>query len=105
MYGKPDSELYNIEGSAPLIGSFMQHLSVLIRSITRLGRPEDIAVLNEIKKHQRSFTRMDESPRHQAIVRRVIGLVPPAIREIETRKPALQKPEPKPAEIQFELPE
>jgi hypothetical protein len=105
VYGNPESELYKIEGSLPNVGSFMQHLSVLIRSIARLGQREDIAVLEGIKKHQRSFALMDDSPRHQAMVRRVLALADPAIRVIQNRKAGTQTPEPKPVGTQMELPD
>jgi hypothetical protein len=85
VYGNPESGLYQIDGSLFNVASLMQHLAVLIRSIARLGRAEDIELLTGIKKRRRFFAELDDSPRHKALVRRVVGWTDPAIRQIQAR--------------------
>ena len=104
VYGNPESGIYQFKGSYSNVGPLMQHLAVLIRSMARLGQPDDIKLLTEIKKRHRFFAELEDSPRHKALVRRVIGWTDPAIREIQSRTPASREPESDKAEFDFELP-
>lgn len=85
IYGDPDSELYKIDGSAVHLASLMQHLSVLIRSMARLGEADDIGALAEIGSRRQGFERLEDTARHRASVRRVLGWTDPAISEIKVR--------------------
>jgi hypothetical protein len=43
-----------------------------------------------IKKRRRFFAELDDSPRHKALVRRVVGSTDPAIRQIQARSKTAQ---------------
>ncbi len=60
----------------------MQHLVVLIRTLGRIGRKKDFALLNDIKKREQGFISLADGPRHLAQVRRILGWIDSAKSEI-----------------------
>jgi hypothetical protein len=65
--------------------SFLQHLSVLIRGMGRVGEPTDIELLDDIKRHEAKFLDLSEEPRHAAQVKRALGWIDAAKRKILER--------------------
>jgi len=84
-YGNPAAKIYQLTAGLQHISSLLQHLSVLIRCLGRIGQQEDIVLLDEIGKRQQVFTDLSEEPRHAAQVRRTLGWTETAKNEIRTR--------------------
>jgi hypothetical protein len=74
-YGNPASELYRFEESSQHVAAFLQHLKVAIRGLARIGEKIDLAVLGDVKKRRTAFLRLAESPKHKALVKRVMEWV------------------------------
>ena len=84
VYGNPDAKVYQLGADRQCISSLLQHLSVLIRCLARIGQQEDLAMLGEIIERQQLFTDLSEEPRHAAQVRRTLGWVQEAKNEINS---------------------
>jgi len=85
VYGNPASQIYLLEKSRQYTSSLLQHLAVLIRSLGRVGQPADIALLDDIQSRQETFLGLSEEPRHAAQIRRTMGWIDAAKREISGR--------------------
>jgi hypothetical protein len=85
VYGNPESAFYGKEDSRQHLSALLQHVSVLIRGLGRVGAEGDLALLDQIKQHEEEFARMSSDPRHAALVRRVIGWIEPAKAAIAAR--------------------
>jgi hypothetical protein len=85
VYGNPAAKVYQLGASQQYISSLLQHLSVLIRALGRMGQQEDLVLLDEIGKRQQLFTDLSEEPRHAAQIRRTMGWIEAAKNEIRTR--------------------
>ena len=58
------------------ISALLQHLGVLIRGFGRLGKIDDLALLDEVKSRQDMFLSLvGEDVHHNSLVRRFIGWV------------------------------
>jgi hypothetical protein len=84
VYGNPAAKVYQLAPDRQFISSLLQHLSVLIRCLARIGQHEDIAMLDEIVGRQQLFTDLSEEPRHAAQVRRTLGWIQEAKNEINS---------------------
>ena len=85
VYGNPASQIYRLEKSRQYTSSLIQHLAVLIRSLGRIGQPTNIALLDEIQSRRETFLGLSEEPRHAAQIRRTMGWIDAAKREISGR--------------------
>jgi len=85
VYGNPASQIYRLEKSRQYTSSLLQHLAVLIRSMGRVGQPADIALLDDIQSRHETFLGLSEEPRHAAQIRRTMGWIDAAKREISGR--------------------
>ncbi len=84
-YGDPAAKVYQLGASRQYIPGLLQHLTVLFRTLGRIGQQEDLVLLDEIGKRQKLFTDLSEEPRHAAQVRRTLGWIESAKNEIRTR--------------------
>jgi hypothetical protein len=76
VYGDPESRVYQSQESQNHISALLQHLGVLIRGFGRLGKIEDLALLDDVKSRQEMFLSLvGEDVRHNTLVRRFIGWV------------------------------
>jgi hypothetical protein len=85
FYGNPQSQVYLLKESRHYTSSLLQHLAVLIRGIGRIGHPADFELLDEINSRQSMFLGLSEESRHAAQVRRTVGWIDAAKREISSR--------------------
>jgi len=85
VYGNPAARVYQLGADRQYTSNLLQHLAVLIRSLARVGQPEDIAALDEIIDRKKSFDDLSEEPRHAAQVKRTLSWIEEAINEIRSR--------------------
>ncbi|MEJ2167409.1 MAG: hypothetical protein P8X90_17915 [Desulfobacterales bacterium] len=85
VYGNPAANVYQLAADCQFISSLLQHLAVLIRCAGRIGQPEDMALLDEIRKRLQDFAELSEEPRHAAQVRRTLGWIEGVNNEIRSR--------------------
>ncbi len=86
VYGNPASQIFLLKESPNFLAALLQHLSILIRGIGRVGSEADFALLDDILGRQQRFMNLSEEPRHMALVRRTLGAIDAAKHEISTRK-------------------
>ena len=86
VYGNPASQVYQYKKSRQSAASLLQHLSILIRGLGRIGDQTDLGLLDEIKKQEQGFVGLSKEPRHAALVRRTLGWIDAAKNEINTRE-------------------
>lgn len=85
VFGNPESRFYITEEGRQHLYGLLQHLSVLIRGIGRIGSEIDLVLLDQIKHRENEFLKLSADPRYAALGRRVFGWVEPAKREIVVR--------------------
>ncbi|UCE53401.1 MAG: hypothetical protein JSV31_29865 [Desulfobacterales bacterium] len=85
VYGNPASQVYLLKESQNHLTALLQHLAALIRGFGRIGEKKDLSLLDEIKAKQAEFISLGEDTRHEALVRRVIGWIDDAKKNIGAR--------------------
>lgn len=85
VYGNPDSQVFSAEEARPNLSSLLQHLTVLIRGIGRVGDENDLLLLDQLNQRERVFAKMSSDARHGGLVRRVFGWIEPSRKEIGLR--------------------
>jgi hypothetical protein len=85
VYGNPVSQIYALQESSTHMNTLLLHLAAVIRGFGRLGRIADLPLLDEVKARQDQFLGLDEAMNHQALVRRVMGLVDASKATIKSR--------------------
>jgi len=86
VYGNPDSQVYHMPKSAGHMTQLIQHLAALIRGFGRVGKREDLALLDEIKEYEEGFLNLSaKDQRHQSLIRRIMGWIDIAKIEINSR--------------------
>ncbi len=92
VYGKADAAAHRLAAALALQTGLLQHLSVLIRGIGRVGGEADLLLLDQLRNQEKPF--LDNAPdaRVAAVVRRVFGWIEPAKREIQARLCGAQPP-------------
>jgi hypothetical protein len=85
VFGNPESKFYATEESRQHLYGLLQHLSVLVRGIGRIGSEIDLVLLDQVKHRENGFLKMSADPRYTALVRRTFGWVEPAKNEIAVR--------------------
>ncbi len=85
-YGDPKSPLYQERESHLYATALIQHLTIVIRSFSRLGKTEDIALLEDVKTWQEEFLNSKRySQKDDALARRIISLSSQSIKDIQSR--------------------
>jgi hypothetical protein len=85
VYGNPSAQVYHMQESAGQMTSLIQHLAALIRGFGRVGTAQDLALLDEIKAYREGFLDLGNDPRHEILVKRILGWIDTAKNEISTR--------------------
>ena len=85
VFGNPDSPFYKAEEGRQHFYALLQHLSVLIRGIGRVGTEIDLILIDQIRQNEKEFSKMAADPRQAALVRRVFAYAEPAKKEIHHR--------------------
>ena len=85
VYGNPASQVYELDESRKNTSSLLQHLTVIIRGMGRVGQPADIELLDGVSKREQSFIDLSDEPRHAAQVRRTLRWIETTRNEIRNR--------------------
>ena len=81
----PASQVYMLKESLSQMPALLQHLAVLIRGFGRVGNIVDLALLNDIKSRQQEFIELADDARHDALIKRIVGWIDAAEKEINLR--------------------
>ena len=84
-YGDPRGQVYGLKKSREDIDFLMTLLRVIVRALQRVGTPEDLQYLRQIKEKQSEFARRKDDPRFLDTLARVIHHCDEAIQAIERR--------------------
>jgi hypothetical protein len=84
-YGNPEAPFYQREENRPHLPTLLQHLSVLIRGLARVGAENDLILLDQLRQRERGFLGLGADPRHAGLVRRVFSWIEPSRKEITGR--------------------
>jgi hypothetical protein len=93
VYGKPESQVYHLPESAGHMTYLIQHLAALIRGFGRVGTTQDLVLLDEIREHKEGFLDFGKDPRHEALIKRTMGWIDMAKKEISSRSSQDAAPE------------
>jgi hypothetical protein len=85
MYGNPELPFYAREENRGHLPALVQHISVLIRGLARVGAENDLILLDQVGQREKDFMRLSADPRHAGLVRRVFSWIEPARKEITGR--------------------
>jgi hypothetical protein len=98
VYGDPGAPFYATQESRQHLYALLQHQSVLIRAVGRVGSEIDLGLLERVRRNEKAFIEMSADPRHTAMARRVFSWIEPARRDIESRRSGGPPPSHRPAE-------
>lgn len=90
VYGSPESLYYSAEEGRRNFYALLQHLSVLIRGIGRVGTEVDLILIDRVRSHEEAFLKMAADTRQAAMVRRVFNWADPGSKR--DRDPAERRP-------------
>jgi hypothetical protein len=85
VYGNPASDVYLSKEAHNHTATLLQHLAVLVRGFGRLGKGNDSAHLEDIRGAEEGFMSLGKGPRHEGLVRRVMGWIDAAKNDIIVR--------------------
>ena len=85
VYGNPDAPFYPREENRVHLTALLQHVSVLIRGLARVGAENDLILLDQVRQREKGFLGLSADPRHISLVRRVLSWIEPARKEITAR--------------------
>ncbi|MDZ7696438.1 MAG: hypothetical protein U5R49_05745 [Deltaproteobacteria bacterium] len=57
-YANPDAEIYHLKGSREHMGQLIQHLTIALKGLGRIGRRKDLALLHDIHEAKEGFDEM-----------------------------------------------
>jgi hypothetical protein len=86
VYGNPEAPFYPREETRAHLPALLQHVSILIRGIARVGAESDLILLDQLRQREKDFNRLSADPRHAALVRRIFSLIEPTQKEIKGRR-------------------
>ena len=84
-YGDPRGQVYGLKKSREDIDFLITLLRIIVRALQRVGTPEDLQYLRQIKEKQSEFARRKDDPRFLDMLTRVIQHCDEAIQAIERR--------------------
>jgi hypothetical protein len=85
VFGNPESSFYTAEEGRRQLNALLQHLSVLIRGVGRVGTEIDLMLIDQVRQREKEFLKMASDPRQATLVRRVFNWTEPAKKEIDFR--------------------
>jgi hypothetical protein len=85
VYGNPDAPFYPREENRVHLTALLQHVSVLIRGLARVGAENDLILLDQVRQREKGFLGLSTDPRHTGLVRRVLSWIEPARNDIMGR--------------------
>jgi hypothetical protein len=86
-YGNPRGQVYGLKKSREHLNVLVTLLRVVVRALERVGTPEDVQHLSQIKDAQSEFVRRKDDPHFRDMLTRLTEHCDKAIRAIEQRVP------------------
>ena len=84
-YGNPRGQVYGLKKSREDLDFLITLLRIIVRALQRVGTPEDLQYLRQIKEKQSEFARRKDDPRFLDMLTRVVQHCDEAIQAIEKR--------------------
>lgn len=84
-YGDPRGQVYGLKKSRENLNFLITLLRVVVRALQRVGTPEDIQHLRQVKEKQSEFAMRKDDPRFLDMLNRVVQHCDQAISAIENR--------------------
>ncbi|MBW1741194.1 MAG: hypothetical protein JRJ42_08695 [Deltaproteobacteria bacterium] len=84
-YGDPRSQIYHLKNSQENLNSLITLLRIVVRALQRVGTPEDLQHLRQIKQKHPEFIALRDDPDYLDMVTRVIHYCDKAFQAIEKR--------------------
>jgi hypothetical protein len=84
-YGDPRGQVYGLKKSRENLNSLMTLLRVVVRALERVGTPEDLQYLRQIKEKQSEFARRKDEPYFLDMLTRIVHHCDKAVQAIEER--------------------
>jgi hypothetical protein len=85
VYGNPEAPFYPREENRVHLTALLQHISVLIRGLARVGAENDLILLDQVRQREKGFLGLSADARHTGLVRRVLSWIEPARKDIMGR--------------------
>lgn len=79
----PYSQIYHLKESSNYMALLLQRLRVIVRGFGRIGEPEDLAILYELRAKQEDFLNFGAATKQ--LVVRIMELTDAAIKQIDSR--------------------
>ncbi len=84
-YGDPRGQIYGLKKSRENLNFLITLLRVVVRGLERVGTPEDLQYLRQIKEKQSEFARRKDDPHFLELLTRVVHHCDKAVQAIEER--------------------
>jgi hypothetical protein len=84
-YGDPRGQVYGLKKSRENLNSLVTLLRVVVRALQRVGTPEDLQYLEQIKEKREEFARRKDDPGFHDMLNRITHHCDKAIQAIESR--------------------
>ena len=74
-YANPNSEIYHLKGSRENLGQLIQHLTIALKGLGRIGSRRDLALLEDIHKTKQDFDKLGKSAEKEDLFGRISACV------------------------------
>jgi hypothetical protein len=71
-YGDPESVMYQGASAGTPLSQFTKNLRVAVRGLARVGKPEDLSVLDLVHRNGDGLKALDASPQHGEQIKRIL---------------------------------
>ncbi|MCJ8501933.1 hypothetical protein [Desulfatitalea alkaliphila] len=85
FYGDPHGPIYQSRMDTRFLADLMDHLRIVLKAMTRVGRPEDLTRLKALEQSAALLMTLDTDPAHKRRVKKTLAWVAPAIRAIQVQ--------------------
>jgi len=85
-YGDPESMIYHGKESQKNIVALLQNLRIVIRGLGRIGKLEDLPVLDIVKENKNRLADLEESNRNKVLIERIMEWIEDTSQKIIQRK-------------------
>lgn len=72
-YGNPESEIYHLKGSRHHMGLLLQHLTIALGGLGRIGRQQDLVLVKGIHEEREGFKKLGEAVKREDLFGRILG--------------------------------
>jgi hypothetical protein len=92
-YGDPRAGIYRYTDSVHAVPVFLQQLKIVVRGVGRVGSPDDVALLRQIRSHVDELAGLDGTPENRQSIVRITEWIETIIRSLRSSgwSPALSQ--------------